>query len=123
MDLGARKRRRERRRTAREFSYGGAVTAAATNHLTLTGEMVGRWIDSPGGIVPISIASPTLIGVDTIRLVPDTSTLNTITIVPGVKWNLTGTWVLAGSVAVPLTRAGLTAPFTPFVGLDYAFAR
>ena len=108
---------------ARELSYGGAVTAAATNHLTLTGELVGRWIDSPGGIVPISVASPTLIGVNTIRLVPDTSTLNTITAVPGFKWNLTNTWVLAGSVAIPVTHAGLTAPFTPFLGVDYAFAR
>jgi hypothetical protein len=61
--------------------------------------------------------------VNTIRLVPDTSTLNTITVVPGLKWNLSDTWVLAGSVAIPLTRAGLTAPFTPFLGLDYAFAR
>ena len=99
------------------------LTAAATDRLTVSGELVGRWIDSPGGIVPVSVASSTLIGVDTIRLVPDGSTLNMITLVPGVKWNLTGTWVLAGSVAIPLTSAGLTSPFTPFVGLDYAFAR
>ncbi len=108
---------------AHEFSYGGAVAAAATDRVTMTGELVGRWIDSPGGIVPIAAATPTLIGVNTIRLVPDASTLNMITLVPGLKWNLGDTWVLAGSVAIPLTRAGLTSPFTPFVGLDYAFAR
>jgi hypothetical protein len=108
---------------AREVSYGGAVAVAASDHLTLTGELVGRLIDSPGGIVPVAAATPNLICVDTIRLVPDSSRLSIITIVPGAKWNLSSTWVLAASVAVPLTNGGLTAPFTPFVGLDYAFGR
>jgi hypothetical protein len=99
------------------------VAVAASDHLTLTGELVGRLIDSPGGIVPVAAATPNLIGVDTIRLVPDSSRLSIITIVPGAKWNLSSTWVLAASVAVPLTNGGLTAPFTPFVGLDYAFGR
>jgi hypothetical protein len=31
--------------------------------------------------------------------------------------------VLNANVAFPLTRGGLTAPFTPFVGLDYALGR
>jgi hypothetical protein len=42
-----------------------------------------------------------------------------VTLVPGFKWNLSDTWVLAGNVGIPLTTSGLTAPFTPFVGLDY----
>jgi len=108
---------------AREVSYGGAVAIAASNHLTVTGELVGRLIDSPGGIVPVTAPTPNLIGVDTIRLVPDSSRLNIITLVPGAKWNLTSTWVLVASLAVPLTNGGLTAPFTPFVGVDYAFGR
>ena len=108
---------------ARELSYGGAVAVAASNHVTVTSELLGRWIDSPGGIVPLSAANPNLIGVETIRLLPDNSKLNMITLVPGLKWNVSDTWVLAGSVAIPLTTAGLTSPFTPFVGLDYAFGR
>jgi hypothetical protein len=108
---------------ARELSYGGAVAVAASNHVTITSELLGRWIDSPGGIVPVSAANPNLIGVETIRLLPDNSKLNMITLVPGLKWNVSDTWVLAGSVAIPLTTAGLTSPFTPFVGLDYAFGR
>jgi len=31
--------------------------------------------------------------------------------------------VLAGNVTIPLTSAGLTAPITPFLGLDYAIGR
>jgi hypothetical protein len=108
---------------AREVSYGGAIAAAATDHLSLTGELVGRLIDSPGGIIPVSAATPNLVGVNTIRLVPDSSKLSIVTLVPGLKWNLANTWVLAASVAVPLTNGGLTSPFTPFLGLDYAFGR
>lgn len=37
---------------------------------------------------------------------------------PGFKWNLTRTWVLVANAAVPLTRGGLTARCTPFIGLD-----
>ncbi len=108
---------------AREFDYGGAVAIAATDHLTATSELVGRLIDSPGGIVPVSAPTPNLIDVNTIRLMPDSSNLSIIIFVPGLKWNLTSTWVLAGSVSIPLTNGGLTSPFTPFVGLDYAFGR
>jgi hypothetical protein len=108
---------------ARELSYGGALAVAAANHLTVTTELLGRRINSPGGIVPVSVANPNLIGVETIRLLPDATRLHAITLVPGVKWNVTSTWVLAGSVSIPLTTAGLTSPFTPFVGLDYAFGR
>jgi hypothetical protein len=61
--------------------------------------------------------------VQTIRLTPDASTLQTITAVPGFKWNLADTWVLDANVSVPLTKGGLITSITPFVGLDYAFAR
>jgi hypothetical protein len=108
---------------AREMSYGGAVAVAASGRLSVVGELLGRWIDSPGHIVPISAPHPNLTGVETIRLLPDASSLHVVTLVPGVKWNLSETWVLAANVSIPLTSGGLTAPFTPFVGLDYALGR
>jgi hypothetical protein len=104
---------------ARELSYDAAVAMAATSRVTVIGELLGRWLDSPGHIVAVSAPDPVLAGVQTIRLTPDASTLKTVTLVPGFKWNLTDTWVLAGNVSIPLTTAGLTARFTPFVGLDY----
>jgi hypothetical protein len=107
----------------RELSYGAAVTYAATGRVTVIGELLGRWLDSPGHIVSASAAHPRLNGVQTVRLTPDASSLHIMTAVPGFKWNLTDTWVLAGNVSVPLTRGGLTAPFTPFIGLDYALGR
>jgi len=108
---------------AREVSYDGAAAMAATPRLTLIGELLGRWIDSPGHIVALSAPHPSLAGVETLRLTPDASTLNMITCVPGFKLNLSTTWVLAANVSIPLTTGGLTAPFTPFVGLDYSVGR
>ena len=108
---------------ARELSYGAAIAAAATPRLTVIGEALGRWIDGAGHIQTVAAAHPTLRQVETIRLVPDQSGLNMITLVPGLKWNLSDMWVLAGNVSVPLTTGGLRTRFTPFVGVDYAVGR
>jgi hypothetical protein len=108
---------------ATEVSYGAAVALAATGRLSLVGEMVGRWIDSSGHLVSTTAPHPLLAGVNTIRLAGDSSSLQILTAVPGVKWNLGNTWVLAANVSVPLTSNGLTERFTPFIGLDYAIAR
>jgi len=108
---------------AREVSYDGAVAMAATPRVTVIGELLGRWLDSPGRIVALSAPHPSLAGVETLRLTPGASTLNMITCVPGFKLNLSNTWVLAANVSIPLTTAGLTAPFTPFVGLDYSLGK
>jgi hypothetical protein len=108
---------------ARELSAGGAITVAASNRLTLIGELLTRRLDSVGGIVQVAAANPRIPGVETIRLAPDSSSLTLTTIAPGVKWNLSDTWVLSANVRIPLTNAGLYSPFTPFVSLDYAFGR
>jgi hypothetical protein len=105
---------------ANEINYDGAVAVAASPRLTLAGELLGRWIDGPGNVVDITTPHPTLAGVQTIRLMPDASALNMVTLVPGFKWNVSDTWVLAVNVTIPLTTAGLTARVTPFIGLDYA---
>ena len=105
---------------ATEINYDAAVAVAATPRVTLAGELLGRWIDGPGGITEVTTAHPTLVGVQTIRLSSDASSMNLLTLVPGFKWNLSDTWVLAANVTIPLTTSGLTSRFTPFIGLDYA---
>jgi hypothetical protein len=105
---------------AREVSYDAAATLAATGRLTLAAELLGRSIAGVGAIVPAAEPHPTLAGVETTRLVAsDGSRLNLLSFVPGLKWNLTGTWVLVANAMLPLTHAGLTAPVTPFVGVEY----
>jgi hypothetical protein len=105
---------------ATEIDYDGALALAATPRVTIAAELLGRWIDGPGKVVETTTPHPSLAGVQTIRLSPDTSSWNVLTLVPGFKWNLSDTWVLAANVTIPLTSAGLTARFTPFIGLDYA---
>jgi hypothetical protein len=108
---------------AREVNYGGAVAAAASPRLTITGELIGRVIDSVGQLESIVAPHPTLADVETIRLGASTAKLHMVTVAPGVKWNLTDTWVLVGNVSVPITKAGLTTAFTPYIGLDYSLQR
>ncbi len=108
---------------AREYTYGGAVAVEATDRVTISGEVIARWLDVPAGIIPVRAPNPALAGVNTVRLLPGATGLRTATISPGLKWNLAGTWVLLANVLVPLTQGGLTAPITPFVGIDYAFGR
>lgn len=108
---------------AREIDYGAAFGFAASARATVSAEVLGRWIEGAGQLVPITVPHPTLLQVETIRLSADSTSVNEVTLVPGVKWNVSSTWVLAANVAVPLTSAGLTTRVTPFVGLDYAVGR
>ena len=89
--------------------------------MTVSGELVGRWGETGGDIVTSVATHPRLVGVRTSRLVPGSPRTNLLSVVPGVKWNLGDTWVVIANVTVPLTKAGLTSPVTPFVGLDYTF--
>jgi hypothetical protein len=104
---------------AREWNYSGALAAAVTARMTWTAEIVGRWIDSPGAIGEVALPHPTLVGVRTIRLLPGSTGTRMTFFSPGLKVNVSDTWVLVANVMVPLTKGGLTAPFTPLVGFDY----
>jgi hypothetical protein len=108
---------------AREVNYGGAIAAAASPRLTFTGELIGRVIDTAGHLQSVVAPHPTLADVETIRLGASTAKLHMVTVAPGVKWNLTDTWVLVGNVSVPVTKGGLTTTVTPYVGIDYSLER
>jgi hypothetical protein len=108
---------------AREVNYGGAIAAAASPRLTFTGELIGRVIDTAGHLESIVAPHPTLVDVETIRLGASTAKLHMLTVAPGVKWNVTDTWVLVGNVSVPVTKGGLTTTVTPYVGIDYSLER
>jgi hypothetical protein len=77
----------------------------------------------PGGITTSAAVHPSLRDVRTLRLTPDGSMLTMISAAPGVKWNVSDTWVLVANAAIPLTSGGLTAGFTPFIGFDYTVGR
>jgi hypothetical protein len=104
---------------ATELNYDAAVAVAATPHVTIATELLGRWINGLGSVVSTTTPNPAIAGAQTIRLTPDASSLNMITFVPGFKWNVSDTWVLAANLMIPLSNSGLTARVTPFIGLDY----
>jgi len=102
-----------------EFSYAAAITVAAPNRLTWAAELFGRSSNGLGHITAVSAPHTTLAGVETIRLQPDNARLYTLMFTPGVKWNLTDTWVITAGVTLPLSKNGLTTSFAPIFGVDY----
>jgi hypothetical protein len=108
---------------AEELLYGFALSGAATPRLTLTVEALGRRVDTAGEVLTTSLPHPTLAGVMTTRLSPGPGRLQTLTLAPGLKWNVADTWVLVASVGVPLNKRGLRATIVPFIGLDYSLGQ
>ena len=106
-----------------EVAYRGAVTFNAVERVTLVGELIGRRIGEAGRITAVRAPHPTILDVDTIRLVSEDSSVSTAATVLGAKWNVTGTWILAGHVLVPMTDRGLKSGVVTLIGLDYAFGR
>jgi hypothetical protein len=104
-----------------EIAYRGAVCVAASDRLTLVGELLGRRFGEVGRIVEVRAPHPSYAGVDTIRLLAEDSSLSTNAVVVGAKWNVTGTWILAGHTLFPMTERGLRSGVVTLVGLDYAF--
>jgi hypothetical protein len=104
-----------------EISGSGALTIAATPHLTLSSELLVRRLLDLREVVPASAPHPLFGGVSTLRLVPGTSTPTLSSLVTGVKWNARGTMVVTGQVLWRLGSGGLTAPFAPTIAIDYLF--
>jgi hypothetical protein len=106
---------------AEGLSYATAVTVVAVPRVTVVGEIAGRRLEGLGGLTATLEPHPTLIGVDTIRLIGVEETTDRIVAVAGVKWNVAGTWLLTANVLRPLTDTGLNADWVPTITFDYAF--
>lgn len=104
-----------------EIAGSGALTFAASPTVTIAGEVLFRRLSDVRQMVVVSADHPTSVGVTTSRLAPGLAVPTLSNAVTGVKWNVSGTFVLTGEVLWRLGKAGLTAPFTPTVSLDYLF--
>ncbi|MEO6238992.1 MAG: hypothetical protein ABIQ52_18505 [Vicinamibacterales bacterium] len=104
-----------------EINGSGAVTVAATPHLTLSGELLVRRLSDLREVAAASAPHPSFSGVNTMRLVPGVSTPILSSAIAGVKWNPRATMVISGQVLWRLGKGGLTAPFTPTLSIDYLF--
>ncbi len=104
-----------------EINYGAALTVAGTNRLTLVGELSGRRVAKLGTLIEVSEPNRQIAGADTIRLQTIGQGTTMLDVVGGFKWNLASTWLLAFEVLFPVTKAGVTAGWTPSLALDYSF--
>ena len=101
----------------------GGVEWAATNRLTVNGELMQRTIRNgarltykavplpanPFGLTSASVASI------------DPRGLDRVSVAGGIKWNIAGTALLTANVLIPVTDAGLVDHLTPVFGLDWGF--
>ncbi len=106
-----------------EIRFGAAVAVAATPHLTVDGELLGRRLLDVGRITQVAFGNPTLAGVETWRLLPVGGSTMPVLMATGVKWNVAETWVFDAHVLFPLSSSGLTARFTPTVALERTFGQ
>jgi hypothetical protein len=104
------------------FQYRGAVTGNVARQLTVVGELIGRTVDQAGGVVLTRAPHPTIVGVDTLRLLPEGEATHTAQAVVGAKWNIARTWLLGAHVMLPLTDAGLKPSRAFVIALEYSLA-
>jgi hypothetical protein len=83
--------------------------------------VAGRRLRNLGSLAESRVPHPTIVGVDTLRLVVTPGTTTTAAIVAGAKWNVFGAWLLDGNLSIPATQRGLRSRFVTRIGLDYAF--
>lgn len=106
-----------------ELRFGAAAAIAASPHVTIDGEVLGRRLLDVGRITPVAFPHPTLVGVDTYRLLPEGGSSMPVFVAAGVKWNLVDEWVLDAHLLMPLASAGLTARLTPAIAIERSFGR
>ena len=106
-----------------ELAYGGAATFAASPRVTFSGEILGRRLDTGGRLTEVIAPHPDLAGIETIRLSAADAATSRAAVAVGIRWNVTGRWLLSANVLRPLTTAGLNARWVPSVTLDYSLGR
>ncbi|MDQ3212342.1 MAG: hypothetical protein M3Q85_06695 [Acidobacteriota bacterium] len=110
-----------RRGISPEWSAAGAASMAVNPRVTVSGEVLMRHVSALHDITLVATPRPQIVGVDTVRLTAGASAVTLASAVAGLKWNVSGTFVLGGHVSFALAKRGLTAPLTPTFGLEYAF--
>ena len=104
-----------------EVNFGGAIGLAVHPRLSLTGEVLSRYISE---LRPIELSSqphPELADVQTFRLVGGDPGRMVTGGIAGLKWNPGGTMVIGAHLRWSFTSAGLTAPIAPSVAIEYGF--
>ncbi|RPJ83109.1 MAG: hypothetical protein EHM13_08095 [Acidobacteria bacterium] len=101
--------------------FGGALALNPTHTLTLAAELFGRRLSDVGRVRQAVAPHPQIEGVQTLRLVQEEGSLTETLAAFGFKVNVAGTWMVSGTVMLPVNQAGLTARLMPSFSLEYNF--
>jgi hypothetical protein len=104
-----------------ELAAAGALTLAASPHVSLSAEFLLRHLSDLHPVTTATLPDPLIAGVETTRLVPGAGGSTLTNAVTGVKWNPHATLVITGQVWWRLGNAGLTASLVPTIAVDYLF--
>jgi hypothetical protein len=107
-----------------QIQYAAGLEFEAAPKLTLNVDVLGRHIRGGGQIenrsLPIPI--PNNFQVTSFEAVTSSAHgIRKITLIPGFKWNMRGTFLFSFNALVPLMDNSLYDKFTPVIGLDWTF--
>jgi hypothetical protein len=110
-------------RVRHQIQYAAGFELEAAPKLTMLIDVIGRHIRGGGEIGMQTFRfPPNDFGVDTFQAAAATDNgIRKVTLVPGVKWNLKGSFVMSLNALIPLNDNSLHDKFTPVVGLDWTF--
>lgn len=102
---------------------GGGFEFEASPKVTLLTDLLFRKILGGGQVrvqdVPVP---PELTGISSLTMAVATDKgIQKLTLAPGLKWNLKGSFVFSGNALISLKDNGLHDMFTPVVGIDWTF--
>jgi hypothetical protein len=104
-----------------ETGFTGALAFTPAPTVTVATELLMRRLSEVYPIEELTASHPTISGVETLRLVAGTTATTLSQVSVGFKWNATDTWLLNGGLSIPLGDAGLTARWSPTIGIEYTF--
>jgi hypothetical protein len=108
---------------SRELFWSTATTFAASQHVTVVGEIMGRRLSELSLVSDVYQPHSITPGIETMRWLTSERGVHTMFLVGGAKWNLSHSWLLNTSFLIRVTDAGLRARVTPSISIDYAFER
>ena len=104
-------------------AYDAGFEWAATDRLTVNGELMGRTLNEGGRLDYRDLAMlPNPFGITSASVATvDPRGLHRISVATGIKWNFSGTALLTANILVPVNDQGLRDHLTPVIGLDWGF--
>jgi hypothetical protein len=106
-----------------QVQYAAGVELDAGPKVTLLLDFLGRHVLGGGAVALREIALPPSIpeftAVDLAEATP--KRIRKMTLAPGLKWNLKGSFVFSGNALITVLDNGLRDFFTPVVGVDWTF--